>query len=1692
MKRVLLFLMLAVSFISLNAQTFTANFTGTAASVPQTAASFKCFPVTVAGVGNINSTTNGLAQVCINITHPNDDELEINLTAPDGTIVPLSVQNGGSGNNYTGTCFTAAATVSIKAGTAPFNGMFLPEGHLGAVNNGQNANGVWNICVQDRRNGANVGALTSFSLTFSNAPAPAPPALPACSTTLPATSTCANATSVCNFSGLCGTTNGNTVQDWTGSGLDGCFGIENNSFIKFVASAASASFSVWVPTRSSGGAYFNGGIQMLFFSGTCGSGAVTPHGCYPHIYPYNAGQPIISVVTATDLTPGNTYYLMIDGFNGDHCTFTIEAISGVNILTITPPAPSVCAGSSINLTASGGTTYSWAPAATLSSPTGATVTASPTATTTYTVTSTPNGSCPITENVTVTVAPPPTITSQPSAVVQNVCIGNASVALVVAATAGSGTITGYQWYSNTTASATGGTLIAGATSATFTPPTGTVGTLYYYCVVTNSNTCSTASNISGAIAVSAALAAPVGSVTQQPTCISPNGTITITAPLGANYQYSIGGAYQASPVFTGLAPNSYNVTVKDIVPGCISPALVLVVDPVAGAPATPTATVTQQPTCSVPTGTITITAPTGANLQYSIGGTYQTGGTFTGLAPNTYSVTVKDIITGCISSPVTLVVNVVPAPPAVPTATATQQPTCASPTGTITITAPTGANLQYSIGGTYQVSPVFTALAPNTYNVTVKDIVTGCISSALPLTINAVPAPPATPTATVTQQPTCATPSGTITITAPAGASYQYSIGGPYQPGGIFTGLLPNTYNVTVKDILTGCISSSLVLIVNAIPALPAAPAATVTQQPTCIVTTGTITITSPTGANYQYSIGGTYQASGVFTGLVPNVYNVTVKDIVTGCISLPLQLTVNAVPAAPVGPTATVTQQPGCLLPTGTITVTAPIGANYQYSTGGAYQPGTVFNGLTPNTYSVTVKDIITGCISSPLSLAVNPVPAPPAIATATVTQQPTCITPTGTITVTAPTGTNLQYSIGGTYQSGGTFTGLAPDTYSVTVKDVVTGCVSAALSLTVNAVPGAPATPAGTVTQQPTCTVPTGTITIASPVGPDLQYSIGGAYQSSGVFAGLTPDTYTVIVKNTTTGCISATVSLVVNAVPAGPATPTAAVTQQPACAVSTGTITITAPTGANLQYSVGGTYQTGSVFTGLAPNTYNVTVKDITTGCVSNVLVLIVNAVPAAPATPTGSVSHQPTCTSDGVITITAPTGTGYSYSINNINYQAGTVFNGLLPGTYNVWVKNAAGCISAPLTLTVNVVPAAPATPVATVTKQPTCADNKGTITVTSPLGGDLRYSIDGMLYQPGLVFNNLAPGTYPVTVKNYLTDCESTALILQVSAVPGAPLSPAGTVVQPTCVLSKGTINITSPVGTDLQYSIDGIIFQTSTVFNNLVPGSYNVIVKNITTNCTSAPASFNINAVPNGPPVPVVTPGSVCGPGSASLSAAGTGNITWYTDAALTNVAATGNAFHPAVSVTTTYFVTNTVAGCSSNAVAAVATVDPLPVPLLGSDRTICKVDNLILNPGSFSSYVWQDNSTSPAFKVVGSGTYTVTVKNAVGCLGTATVKIEVLDNCDDIYFPNAFTPNNDSWNDEFGPLPVSNLGFVNDYTLVIYNRYGQEIFKTNDPMKKWNGKFQGKLLSGNYVWYASYLYRGKARRHQGNLLIIK
>src|SRR4029078_2169510 len=99
------------------------------------------------------------------LTHTFDQDLQIELSSPDGTTVRLFSNRGGSGDNLTNTTFSDAARMAIGAGTPPFTGSLIPEQPLSAFK-GKSAAGDWKLTVRDTAM-QDTGTLNSWSLTRS-------------------------------------------------------------------------------------------------------------------------------------------------------------------------------------------------------------------------------------------------------------------------------------------------------------------------------------------------------------------------------------------------------------------------------------------------------------------------------------------------------------------------------------------------------------------------------------------------------------------------------------------------------------------------------------------------------------------------------------------------------------------------------------------------------------------------------------------------------------------------------------------------------------------------------------------------------------------------------------------------------------------------------------------------------------------------------------------------------------------------------------------------------------------------------------------------------------------------------------------------------------------------------------------------------------------------------------------------------------------------------------------------------------------------------------------------------------------------------------------------------------------------------------------------------------------------------------
>jgi gliding motility-associated-like protein len=151
-------------------------------------------------------------------------------------------------------------------------------------------------------------------------------------------------------------------------------------------------------------------------------------------------------------------------------------------------------------------------------------------------------------------------------------------------------------------------------------------------------------------------------------------------------------------------------------------------------------------------------------------------------------------------------------------------------------------------------------------------------------------------------------------------------------------------------------------------------------------------------------------------------------------------------------------------------------------------------------------------------------------------------------------------------------------------------------------------------------------------------------------------------------------------------------------------------------------------------------------------------------------------------------------------------------------------------------------------------------------------------------------------------------------------------------------------------------------------------------------------------------------------------------------------------------------------------------------------------VKGVTLDPGDADSYLWfPTGQTSRTIRATVPGTYQVTMKNAGGCFIHDSV--QVLD-CPptEVYIPKAFTPDNDGLNDTF---KVYNLN-VADYHMSIYNRWGEEVFHSDDVNKGWDGKYHGSpvpqdIFVYQIIYRLNVSYGTPARKIiKGNVVVIR
>ena len=166
--------------------------------------------------------------------------------------------------------------------------------------------------------------------------------------------------------------------------------------------------------------------------------------------------------------------------------------------------------------------------------------------------------------------------------------------------------------------------------------------------------------------------------------------------------------------------------------------------------------------------------------------------------------------------------------------------------------------------------------------------------------------------------------------------------------------------------------------------------------------------------------------------------------------------------------------------------------------------------------------------------------------------------------------------------------------------------------------------------------------------------------------------------------------------------------------------------------------------------------------------------------------------------------------------------------------------------------------------------------------------------------------------------------------------------------------------------------------------------------------------------------------------------------------------------------------------------------VTPLASVFNNNDTILCKGDTLVLNAYTdpSSTYHWQDGSALPAFTVKQAGIYTVNISNACGSVSVSKkVDYKLCD--DSIFVPTAFTPNGDGRNDIFR---AKYFYTPEQFSMNIYNRYGERIFASTNISEGWDGTYKGKLQPvGSFICIVKYkTISGKIISLKGTVTLIK
>ncbi len=1395
-----------------------------------------------------------------------------------------------------------------------------------------------------------------------------------------------------------------------------------------------------------------------------------------------------------------TYNVTVTDANA--CTTTVTGIvtqpAGALSSSISSSQNILCHGGatgSITLAASGGTapySFAWSNGST-------TQNLNNIAAGTYVCTITDANGCVSSSSATLT-EPSADLAASISSSTNVSCFGNNNGAISVNVSGGTSPYS-YNWSNGATSSSITN-LIAGN----------------YAVTVTDGNGCIANINAIAITQPAAPLTTAIG-VTQNVNCFGQNtGSISVTVNGGtAPYAYNWSNGNNTQNI-TNLAAGNYSVTVTDA-NGCTENINAIAISQ-PGASLGATVTSTQNVSCTGGgNGSIDVTV-SGGTMPYSY--SWSNGSTsedISGLATGAYTVNITDA-NGCTFTLTETVTQ--PANNLYTAIQASQNVNCyGGNNGNIDLTASGGTSPYTFSWSNGETTEDISNLQSGTYTVTVTDA-NGCYNNQT-VTITQ-PSAALASAISGSQNILCfGGNNGNIDLTVSGGTapySFTWSNGASTED---LSGLTSGTYDVTVTDV-NGCTTVNSVLLSQPVAALTTSIPSS--QDVSCYGgTNGTINLDIQGGTfpySVQWSNGSTSQNQ---TNLAAGNYSVIVTDA-NGCTST-LSQTINE-PSASLNAAVSSVQPVNCFAnATGVIDITINGGTSpftYSWSNGATTED---LNNVVAGTYTVSITDA-NGCttgttvtISQPsaaLSASTNVIQnvscfggnngavdltagggTPPysynwsngstsedlsglstGTYTVTITDANGC-TVVGSATITQPTGVlNATYVqtasvlcfggtngaldltvIGGTspysyqWSNGATtedLTGVAAGNYTVMITDI-NGCTFN-LNATITQ-PLAPLAPSTSVTPVGCFSDSTGSIilTVVGGTPPFQFYWSNGATSQN--LTNISGGTYWVTVIDSN-NCSAQAWAYVRQ--PEGALWTTPVVTNVNCVNLNSGAV-LSGTTGGSPPYSyVWSNGATTPDLINVIAGHYVVTVTD-SAGCTR-----IDSVDVQGPLTllGTGASVTNVGCfgASSGSITLNVAGGIpNYSFVWSN-GATTQNVTN-LAAGSYTVTITDSYGC-----TKDSSFAITQPATGISdsVSTTQVTCYGlNNGGISVT-PIGGTAPYSFQWSNGATTASINNLAPGNYTVTITdgNGCTKQETVDI-----SQPASSLNITGNGTNSNClsgIAGTVTVNISGGTAPYTYTWSNGAITQNLASVGagtySLTATDANGCISNFTQTITDL-SQFSMTA--GGPT-------EFCIGGTVTLNAlvVNGGNYQWYQNGQILT-GATQSSFTTPAPGSYTVTCTNSCGTFTSSAIEVKVfsvgdySVSPNVVvcPALGEYATLSAYGG--------ASYHWNPdaglsnaNIANPVATPKATTVYTVTIASPQGCTVTAEVVVGV--DCDTLFIPTGFSPDNNAINDVY---VIDGLSKYPGNHLYIYNRWGNLVYKKKDYDNTWNGTSN---VSGIYL----------------------